>query len=80
MFFCLKEDSYKESRGWLEPMIPRYSKDGQTRLEILPQPVDDDSFNHLVLTYIETGTRLRLTYGRVTVTTILGWNQEAELV
>lgn len=61
-------------------MIPRYSKDGKIRLEILPQPVGDDYFDHLVLTDIEKSTVTRLTFGRLTVTAIYGWNQEAGLM
>lgn len=57
-------------------MIPRYSKDGKSRLEILPQPVGDDFFDHIVLTDIENGTKIQLTDGRLTVTSIYGWNQE----
>lgn len=75
-----QEDSSKESRGWLKPLIPRYSKNGKTRLDLLPQPVGNDTFDHLVITNIENGTKTRLTYGKITVTKIFGWNQEQGLM
>ncbi|KAJ8940985.1 hypothetical protein NQ318_011719 [Aromia moschata] len=77
---CHEEETYQEENGWLSPNIPKYSEDGTKKLEILPQPEDDDKFFHLVYTDIETMTKTRLTYGKRVVTGIYGWDEDDGLV
>lgn len=76
----LQEVSYAERNGWLEPMIPKYSKDGTKRLEILPQPEGGDKFNHVVLTDIAADRATRLTFGKYVVSSILAWDEDSGLM
>nr|AGX25161.1 dipeptidyl peptidase [Leptinotarsa decemlineata] len=77
---CIEEQSYKEEKGWLTPRIPKYSKNGKRRLEILPQIEGDDKYDHLVLTDIDTNTQIRLTNGRLVVLSIYGWDEARGLI
>ncbi|KAF7269818.1 hypothetical protein GWI33_017160 [Rhynchophorus ferrugineus] len=77
---CVEEISYKQEGGWLSPKLPVYNSDGKKRIEILPQAVGDDYFDHLVLSDVATGIQKRLTNGRRVVSTVYGWDQVNNLV
>ncbi|XP_030761347.1 venom dipeptidyl peptidase 4 [Sitophilus oryzae] len=77
---CNQETSYSQSGGWLSPRVPTYNSDGTKRIEILPQSVDDDYFDHLVLSEAATNSQKRLTYGNRVVTTLYGWDQTNNLI
>ncbi|XP_072401438.1 venom dipeptidyl peptidase 4 isoform X2 [Diabrotica undecimpunctata] len=77
---CEEEVSQTESKGWITPIVPIYSKNGTKRLEVLPQPEGDDRYDHLVLTDVKTKTAKRLTHGKFSVLSIIAWNEDTGLI
>lgn len=77
---CIEEAHYAEVNGWLDPLIPKFTKDGAKRLEILPQQEGADRFDHIVLTDRGTNVSERLTFGPRIVNTIYGFNEDAGLM
>lgn len=77
---CNMLQEQSEPSGWIDITQPYFDSTGTKMLDIQPQYSDDRRFPHATIYDFNTLETKDLSPGNVTVTEILGWNEEKNVV
>lgn len=78
--FIKKFFSYTEPNGWVSVHTPVMPSDGNTFLTLLYTQEETEHYKHVVKIETNTGEVEKVSHGKMSVSSITGWDKSQNLV